>query len=542
MLNNSIPDKKSCKYVIYARKSTEAKDKQVQSIDDQIRLMKMRAKKDGLKIVKVLSEAKSGGHPGTRQEFAKMVQLIEDEKADGILAWKLDRISRNPLDSGYIHQMMNDKKLFWILTESRDYSEEDDVIFDVESSMDARYRKELMKNVRRGLKSKAEKGWRPHLAPVGYLNNGTDKTIVPDPETWDLVRDVFDKYLTGTISPAQLTLYAKKIGLRTHKRKRIGGKPLSQSGIRTMLSNVFYAGKYYYESELEDGYKTLHDGSHPALITMEEHERILELLGGKHNNRPQSELYDYLFRGTMKCATCGYAIVTESKKKTYKNGKTQEFKYCRCSGKCPDIDCPQSHTYIAEKELIEQVKAELSKYTIDEDFFKLAIEALAEEEDERISSQEKKIRELRRQEDTKKNELSGLRRMRYTGEIKDQAWFMEESDNLEEQIKAIQESIARVEVAERRWRNIANDVFMFARYAKEDFDSDDLERKQYVLKALGAELKLSGRTIIFSPVKYLIPIKKAVNKIKANNDSVRTCSQQRKNSPLGTVSSSWCWR
>lgn len=48
---------------------------------------------------------------------------------------------------------------------------------------------------------------------------------------------------------------------------------------------------------------------------------------------------------------------------------------------------------------------------------------------------------------------------------------------------------------------------MFARYAKEDFDSDSLERKQYVLKALGAELLLSGRTITFSPVKYLIPIK-----------------------------------
>ena len=542
MSNNLIPDKKSCKYVIYARKSTEAKDKQVQSIDDQIRLMKQRAKRDGLKVVKVFFEAKSGGHPGTRQEFAKMIQLIEDGKANGILTWKLDRISRNPLDSGYVHQMMNDKKLYWILTESRDYSEEDDVILDVESSMDAKYRKDLMKNVRRGLKSKAGKGSRPHLAPVGYLNDRTDKTIIPDPENWDLVRNVFDKYLTGTITPAQLTIYAKKIGLRTHRRKRIGGKPLTQSGIRSMLTNIFYTGKYYYESESEDGHKILCDGCYPPLITTEEHERILELLGGKHNNRPQNELYDYLFRGTMKCATCGYAIVTETKKKTYKNGKTQEFRYCRCSGKCPDIDCPQSHNYVPEKELIEQVRAELSKYTIDEDFFKLAIEALAEEEDRRISNQEDKIRKLRRQEDTKKNELSGLRRMRYSGEIKDQAWFMQESDNIEEQIKAIQDSISRIEVAERRWRSIANDVFMFARYAKEDFDSDDLERKQYVLKALGAELKLSGRTIIFSPVKYLIPIENAVKKIEANNDLVRTCSQQSKKDPEGSDNSQWCWR
>lgn len=132
--------------------------------------------------------------------------------------------------------------------------------------------------------------------------------------------------------------------------------------------------------------------------------------------------------------------------------------------------------------------------------------------------------------------------MRYSGEITDQAWFLEESRNLEGQISAIQSSIARVEVAEKRWRDIANDVFMFARYAKDDFDSDSIERKQHVLKALGAELKLSGRTIVFSPVKYLIPIEKAVKKLQEENEMVRTCPQQRKNDPEGSENSQWCWR
>ena len=46
MLNKNLVDKKSCKYVLYARKSTEAKDKQEQSIEDQIRIMKKRAKQE----------------------------------------------------------------------------------------------------------------------------------------------------------------------------------------------------------------------------------------------------------------------------------------------------------------------------------------------------------------------------------------------------------------------------------------------------------------------------------------------------------------
>lgn len=191
MLNAKV-EKTACRYILYARKSADAGDKQVQSIDGQIRIMKKRAQAEGLTVVKILKEAKSGGHPGIRENFNKMIQMINDGKANGILAWKLDRISRNPQDSGYIHQMINDGKIAWILTDGRDYCEDDYIIFDVESSMDARYRKDLMKGVRRGLRSKADKGWRPGMTPIGYLNDRIDKTIIPDPDTWDLVRKVFD--------------------------------------------------------------------------------------------------------------------------------------------------------------------------------------------------------------------------------------------------------------------------------------------------------------------------------------------------------------
>lgn len=98
-----------------------------------------------------------------------------------------------------------------------------------------------------------------------------------------------------------------------------------------MLTNVFYCGKYVYGPK---GHKVEYQDNHPPMITEEEFDCIQDLLGGKHNNRPQNELYDYLFRGMTKYGKCGFAIVTEKHKKTYKNGRTQEFAYCRCSGKC----------------------------------------------------------------------------------------------------------------------------------------------------------------------------------------------------------------
>ena len=525
-------NKKAAKYVLYARKSTEASDKQVQSIDDQIRIMKARANRDGLKIVAILHEAKSGGHPGTREKFNEMIDMINNGKANGILSWKLDRISRNPQDSGYVHQMMNDGRIAWILTDGRDYCEDDDVIFDVESSMDARYRKDLMKNVRRGMMSKAEKGWMPCVPPVGYLNDYHTRTIVKDPATWDLVRKVFDKWLTGTVTVAELTRYAEEIGLRTHQRNVRGGKPVSLTGMRGLLENPFYVGRFRYA-------KREYNGNHPALITEEEFERSKALIGGLHNTRPKDPEMSFITQGILKCATCGYAVVVEKHTRKYKSGKTQDFIYCHCSGKCKDFKCPQKKIFVPEKEILKQIRDELSKYTIDQKFFDLAIEALAEEEDKRVSERDTKVAELNKQKLGVENELSGLRRMRYRGEITDQAWFLSEEQLLTDQIDALNKQINTVESATKNWRKIADDVFMFARYAKEDFDSGDPKRMQYVMKALGAEIKLSGRTVVFTPVKYLIPIKNAVSNAPSVSESGRTYSEQGSDTANGSTLSEW---
>ena len=69
---------------------------------------------------------------------------------------------------------------------------------------------------------------------------------------------------------------------------------------------------------------------------------------------------------------------------------------------------------------------------------------------------------------------------------------------------------------------------MFAWYAKEDFDSDDWERKRAVIKRLGADLKLSNRTIQFTPVKYLVPIAEKYPELKEQFELARTDSEQMK--------------
>lgn len=524
----------SLKYVIYARKSTESADKQVQSIGDQLKLAKEKAANERLKVVATFSESKSAGTPGRREEFNKMIELIKNGKANAILTWKTDRLSRNPLESGMIQQMVSDGMIKSILlTSGGNYTAEDELLMGVEASMNSIFLKNLSKNVTRGMRTKAESGWYPSVAPIGYLNDRLAKTIIKDEERFHKVRLLWDKYLEGNMTVAELSRYADKtLHIRTVQRSKTGGNPLTYNGVRKMLENPFYYGKF-----MRNG--ILYNGNHEPMITEEEFIRVQELLGNiNHNTRPKSELYPFVFRGMLTCAKCGFAVVTERKTKKYKNGDEGVFTYCHCSGKCKKFKCPQRKIYVREDELMKQVQEELAKYTIDEEFYNLAIEALAEEEDIEISQRDAKTEELNKLLETKNKHYDNLRRMRYQGQIDDE-WYDKESIELETQITDIRRQLDSVHNAAKEWRGIANSVFLFARQAKELFDKGTLEDKQYVLRTLGVNLKLSGRTIQFTPNKYLVPIQKTASALNKRLAAGITSDLKRSDTEKASLISNW---
>jgi DNA invertase Pin-like site-specific DNA recombinase len=73
------------KYILYARKSSEDKDRQIQSIENQVKILKELTLSLGLSIAEVLTESKSAKAPNNRPVFESMVQKIENGEANGIL-------------------------------------------------------------------------------------------------------------------------------------------------------------------------------------------------------------------------------------------------------------------------------------------------------------------------------------------------------------------------------------------------------------------------------------------------------------------------
>lgn len=71
------------KYVLYARKSSESDERQVQSIEDQISYWKNRTTElNGIEIVKIFVEEKSAKAPYVRPEFQKMIDELGKGEID----------------------------------------------------------------------------------------------------------------------------------------------------------------------------------------------------------------------------------------------------------------------------------------------------------------------------------------------------------------------------------------------------------------------------------------------------------------------------
>ena len=68
-------DTTNLKYFIYARKSSENDERQIQSIDDQIKFLKSLAENQNLKILEIFEERKSAKDPRNRPAFLKMIEI-----------------------------------------------------------------------------------------------------------------------------------------------------------------------------------------------------------------------------------------------------------------------------------------------------------------------------------------------------------------------------------------------------------------------------------------------------------------------------------
>jgi site-specific DNA recombinase len=501
------PTSTNLKYFLYARKSSENEDRQMASIDSQIDELTKLANQNGIEIVRVFSESKSAKAPG-REVYADMIARIKRGEAKGIVCWKLNRLARNPIDGGEISWMIQQGIIQHIQTFGRSYYPTDNVIvMAVELGMANQFIRDLSVDTKRGLKTKAEAGWYPSPAPLGYANTPDRqkgiRIITKDPEQFENVERIFRYMLTGNYTPEKL----RKIATNEWGLKNKDGKKVARSTIYRILSDPFYYGKFEYPK----GSGNWYEGKHEPMITQTEHFKIREILGGDLKPRPQNR--EFAFTGMMRCKECGSAITAELKMKRQKNGNVHYYTYYHCTKK----KGPCSQGSIREDRLEEQIAEELEKIEIPEEFKEWAMEMVRKENEKESKSIKTVISEQQKAYNECIEKIDVLIDMRASLEITSEQ-FSEKKKKLEIEKERLNELMNDSDKAIGDWVQEAEELFELAELARERFKYGDLQKKKEMLAALGSNLSIKDGKLNIEAKNKIIAMKKISKEVKEINN------------------------
>jgi site-specific DNA recombinase len=360
-----IPLAEKVKYVLYARKSTESEERQVLSIDSQIKEMLQLAEREGLEVVDMRRESHSAKATGERPVFNDIVKDIRSGRFNGILTWAPDRIARNAGDLGAIVDLMDQKLLLEIRTFGQRFTNNpnEKFLLMILGSQAKLENDNRGVNVKRGLRTRVEMGLWPNYAPLGYMNSKRmDKRceLMVDPARSPVVRQMFEKVAHEKWSGRKVYNWLK---FDMHFTTR-GNKPLTLSGVYRTLTMPFYYGMFEYPKESGNWYQ----GKHKPLISEALFQEVQAQL---KRDQIVREAKEFAFTKLFTCGLCGSGISAEEKFKALVDGGTNRYVYYGCS-RARDRNC--KNKYIREEELIEQIVKIFDKVNINELGMKMKLE------------------------------------------------------------------------------------------------------------------------------------------------------------------------
>lgn len=253
-------------WIAYCRKSTDAEDKQVHSLEDQEKLNReyyaSLSEEEKRFPLLLIQESKSAFRPNKRPEFEKMMQMAKNGEVFGVVAVQVNRISRNPEDSGLFTQLLVSDvvQCLDVSVERRRYTGKDsNAIFmlTLEGIMSWKDSKDKGSNIRQRMKERAGEGKTMGRKSFGFKSHkyftpeGAEvRDTVPDEPRLSHAVAMFRMAATGTYSLSQLEKWAetKKVRMRP-KKKNLTGK-LSTTAIAHILHDPYYKGWTRFHGEL----------------------------------------------------------------------------------------------------------------------------------------------------------------------------------------------------------------------------------------------------------------------------------------------------
>lgn len=493
------------KYFLYARKSTDTEDKQVQSLQDQVEIMQSKVDLYNIEIVEVFSESMSAKKPW-RYRFNEMVERINKWEASGIISWKLDRLTRNPIDTGTIQFMLQNGQVESIITNDREYNPVDAwLLFSVETGMSNQFLLDLKKNVKRWMDSKVEKWIFPWQAPEWYKNNRLKKIIEVDDNNFSLVRKMWDMLLSWNYTVSQIMDIANnKWAYKRSKIRRNAPDDLSLSGMYKLFQNPFYTGRFMWNGELRQWV-------HQPMITMKEYERVQEILGRKWASiRPKTK--DFSYTGMIQCWECWWMITaTEKTKKIRTTGEIKTYIYYHCSKRKKWISCNQKPIKL---ELLEkQINEVLGKIEILPEFKQWWLDILKRDYHEQLEHKKKVQTSIRKSISNNENKLHKLTDL-LLDELIDKDEYNIRKESLKVELFSLNDQLKSISKDKDEATDITEELFDVIVNVTDKFNKWTLKDKKRIFSILGENFVLKDWKMAIQLYPWIQPIENKLSNIK----------------------------
>jgi DNA invertase Pin-like site-specific DNA recombinase len=313
--------------VLYARVSSKDQEKEGYSIPAQQRLLREYALQHGIIVAQEFVDVETAKQSG-RTAFTAMLEYLKKHHATcrTILVEKTDRLYRNLKDWTTLDDL---GITIHLVKEGRvigpDSHSSDQLVHGINVLMSRNYILNLGEETHKGMLEKAREGIYPSFAPAGYLNAdgpGGKRVIVPDPDTAQVITELFERFATGRYSLKALVKELNGDG------NTLRGRKFCSSGVHQILRKRLYTGDFDWDG-------ATYAGTHEPLVTRECWQRVQELLDARAEKKTRKVKHDFAYTGLVHCGHCGCLFVGELKKRHYV--------YYHCTGnrgKCPEPGSP----------------------------------------------------------------------------------------------------------------------------------------------------------------------------------------------------------
>lgn len=464
------------KAILIARVSTEEQREAGNSLPAQVARLEKYCQNKGFEIQQICSFDESA-YTNDRSEFDRIIDIIlsQTEKT-AVCCDKVDRLSRNVFDkriSVLYERALNDQIELHFVSDGQIITSRISAVekfqFSISLGLAKYYSDAISDNVKRALEQKLRKGEWPAMAPYGYKNitreDGNTDIIVDEYEA-HIVKKVYELYATGGFS----------FDLLRAKVKQDFGLDWAKGYLDKILKNHFFYGIMVIKGKT-------YPHRYPTIITQALFEQVQQIKAS-YNKKPfKFAGKPYIYRGLIRCATCGLAITPE---------KHKGHVYYHCT----QYNGKHGAKWLREETITEQLGHVFKSLQMPEDIFAQILETLNEVHANKIEFHNSEFDKLTSEQKTTTRMMDNLYLDKLKGRITESE-YDKFYTSFREQITDISVRLEKLQEAEDNYYMTSKHVLNLAGRAYDLFIGSEVEEKRQLVKLVLQNLRLDDEKLLW---------------------------------------------